>query len=208
MIHFYFQAPNVSDWLTFIVSVLTFIVSAGTLYLGYRALNSWRNERRYNVAVNALAIANRGRYYVEALRSPAQFEGELDDKVQEIYRGKNVPEEVLLIESRRKNFADLLKEIYLNNEIALIELGENHIIHKYLQKVIEIDNDVLKAADSYARLKIMISHEEIESDEVKKKLIKLRRRMFQFTDDQHHKELSTLHEKLIIYRTTISSKLF
>jgi len=203
MIHLYFEAPNLSDWLTFIASFLTFCVSMVTLFVGFRALNTWRNEKRHNIIVNALSISTRAKNYIEALRSPAQMEGELDEKVIELYKDKNVPSEVLIIESRRKNFGNLLKEIYLNSEIALIELGDHHIIHQYLKKVIEIDNDVLIASDAYARLKILIDKEQIEESEVRKELINLRRRIYQFRDDEQFSTLSELYEKLVMFRKSL-----
>ena len=204
MIHIYLEAPNLSDWLTFISSFLTFSVSMVTLFVGYRALNTWRNEKRHNIIVNALSISTRAKNYIEALRSPAQMEGELDEKIVELYRDKNVPSEVLVIESRRKNFGNLLNDIYLNNEVALIELGEHHIIHQYLKKVIEIDSDVLIASDAYARLKILIDKEQIEESDVRKELINLRKRVFQLRDDKQFNELSALYEKLIKFRKSLA----
>ena len=70
MIHLYFEAPNLSDWLTFTVSFLTFSVSMVTLFVGYRALNTWRNEKRHNIIVNALSTSTRAKNDIEALRSP------------------------------------------------------------------------------------------------------------------------------------------
>ncbi|WP_367867781.1 hypothetical protein [Pedobacter sp. WC2423] len=204
MIHLYFEAPNISDWLTFIASFLTFCVSMATFIIGYRALNTWRNEKRHNTIVNALTISTRARNYIVALRSPAQMEGELDEKIVELYKDKNIPSEVLIIESRRKNFSDLLNNIYLNNEIVLIELGEQHIIHKFLQKVIDIENEVLIASDTYAKLKILIDKGQIEKQEVRSELIKLRKIMFQFQEDEQFSALSDLYEELITFRKSLS----
>ena len=200
MIHFHFNAPNISDWLTFIVSFLSFITVSITLYIGWKALGSWRQEKRHDVLVRSLAIANKALNYIKHLRSPAQFQGEIDEQIKILYADQSIPDEVLLIESRMNRFRPLMDEVHLYNEIILVEHKEEHILHRYFQQVIDINEKVLTASDTYARYIVLIEKGVIKKNETKSELNNLRRIIFQLTNDQIFPEFQTLYNEVVEFR--------
>lgn len=167
MFHFYFYTSNTTDWLTFTMSVLTFIVSCITLYIGYTALGEWRKQKRHDIMVDALSLARRAKEYINILRIPLNSFDEIHEDYSAHFNEikKNYPNlskpyyTTTIVHSRRRNNRDLLTEISNIYEKLLVELKEEHPLTVFFKKVLDIDKKVFDSAIDY----FIIKRELIES---------------------------------------------
>ena len=97
------------------------IGAMGTLFVAYRALNTWNKEKKYDLDIENLAICNVAVQYIGALRYPAsntteikkEYQAEIDAQEFEDRAQRAAAEALYIYQSRRDRqqaiFEELLK---------------------------------------------------------------------------------------------------
>lgn len=169
MLHFYFQAPNISDWISIVISGSSLIITAIALYYGRKALKEWQNEKRWDILLDAKCNA---KLALEFLQYKCSEDRILWDYNNPKYK---VEAEIVtnhgsfpILNNRRVEINEhpfTEEKIRTINEklIVVLKKDKNILLHFY--------NEVIKKLDDIDRLlkQLELQHDMFESGIVEKK---------------------------------------
>jgi hypothetical protein len=193
-------------------SALSAIGAIGTLFIAYRALRIWHDEKQYDLSIENLALCNSAVRYIHNLRSTVSYSDEITNKeyIKELARieaesesvaVKRAAKSMFVYQSRKDKQANLYEQILKLRERNWATYGPEHDFYKFYNFIIELDYKIWTALFAHYSI-----HQDSEgySDEERNKIIKDTKSIFYGLgpDDDTSKELDNWITKLQTHRRT------
>ncbi len=191
-------------------SALSAIGAVGTLFIAYRALRAWRDEKQYGLAIENLALSNSAIQFIAVLRSPVTYEDEIVNeeykkKLSEIETedesklAKRAAKAMFIYQSRKDKQKDLYEQLLKLREKNWAAHGPDHEFYKFYDHVIELDNAIWSAhVTHYYTTK---DHDDLTDEQFKAIVKEARSTIYNLTqDDSIMQELNEWRTELQKYR--------
>ncbi|QEL03450.1 hypothetical protein FKG96_22330 [Olivibacter sp. LS-1] len=185
---------SVSEWLS---SLSTF----ATLMVAVYALFQWKEQKQYDVQVEALSVLRVSADVVRNLRNPISSSGEINEKFfnamnTELEQGKmsqNVIHEIYVFQSRMLRHEEDLKRVYQMKERLWATFGDNHYLTNSFETIAKRIKDINNAYHKYAIANQM--KDNLDKDMVRTELANARKIMYGMSGDEISKELDDIISK-------------
>ena len=189
---------TIPDWLSVAAALLT-------LYIAFKALRTWKQEKLYDIQIEALAKSRLALDIITIIRSPISYIGEIDEEISKQYFKANNKidqhdQQYLIFHSRLKNFQNEYKDILTLREKLWATFGQTHIFYRFYDKIVVIIHELNRAHMEYS---MRMKDKETYPNDIKEnreRLVELRNLMFSISGDAVSMELNMLHDELIVER--------
>jgi hypothetical protein len=196
-----------SNWINFFSMVATVV----TGFVAVVALTSWKQEKRYEIKMNAFAKSRSALDLVKYLRSPISFNGIVSKELEDTYllnQGKEkltpVDTQALIFTAKLKYHETTYKEILYLRETLWATYGERNIYYRFYDAIITTILRVHNAHDD----NILLQHEEFKKDEeFKIRRNEIRSIICSVSNDPILNDLSLLYDELTDTRLNLKSRI-
>lgn len=186
------------------------IGSFGTLFVALRALKTWRDEKEYDLAIENLTLCNVAVQFIQMLRSPIIFEGEINERYKEkasvaendTKALSSARETMFIYQSRKDNHQVIYEQVLKMREKNWAVYGARHDFYKFYNRIVELDDEIRQAC---IRQYYAIEDREKHGDVVQTTIIlEARKKIYAIANDKDeiNLELASWIEKLQTHRKT------
>lgn len=161
------------------IDLLTMLATFGTLYVAWKALSTWRQEKQHELEVEVYSLSRRAADMIVGLRDPVFYESQISESVLQ-QRNKQVQGPMdgtekyyLMFLSRMEYYEKLHSTILELRERLWANYSDKHIFYTYYEYIILTIRDINSAHRSYYALSDFKTFNEPADHEERKKLRKI-----------------------------------
>lgn len=196
--------PSELNW----IEITSMIASVITTIIAGAALVSWKQQKNYELKMEALAASRKAKGLITLLRNPVSFDAEIDTEIAAGYpvnieRWTSFDRNYLTFQSRLKSNKQLYDELYLIREKVWAGYSDVHTYYQYFEFVINI---VQKIAHAHSTVLLLQKKEFLKIPNRDEEISKSMELILHTSGDSTSTQLETLYEN--VCSTRAKSHLF